>query len=220
MEQRKINLITRDNIHIFEDGSIDISFDIPDISDIVVRLATADDLMSLMIVADKIKREGKVINSIYVPYLSPNNLDVVASVINNINYRTIYINDPNWKVPFIINKCCLENALSHLNYGNPSIAIVYPAAQMQYSVENSYVYEPGMEIKAKTIRIVDSYCFNPNGYCAMARDFKNRGYKVELVISYILAGLDKLLDAFDKIYTTNGYSDIEDNEKIEIYKLR
>lgn len=49
-------------------------------------------------------------------------------------------------------------------------------------------------------------------------NFRSKGKKVELAASYILCSLDDLVNAFDKIYTTNGYSDVSD--KIEIFKLR
>ena len=113
-----------------------------------------------MVVADKIKRAGSVINTIYVPYLTSKNLAVIVPMINSINYRAIYINDPTWQVPFEINKCYLENALSHLNYGDKNTAIVYlnEKEQSLYGVGDSYIYEPNMEIKEKTVRIVTRCC--------------------------------------------------------------
>lgn len=224
MEQGKINLVTKDHVfyNVLADGQVDVRFEVFPINNIIVRLATFEDVMSLMVVANKIKNGGGVINYIYVTYLTPNNLNVIAPMINSINYRTIYINDPVWKVPFMIEKCCLENALSHLNYGDKNTAIVYPNQQLQslYGVGDSYVYEPNMEIKEKTVRIITRSCPEPYTYYGMANEFRTNGKKVELVASYILDGLDDLVNIFDKVYTTNGFSELESSDKIEVFKLR
>lgn len=227
MEQVKINLITKDNICYYKsgDGQIFIDFKIYPINNIITNLATADDLMSLMIVADKIKKANCVINTIFVPYLTAQNLSVIAPIINSINYRTIYINDPIWQVPFEINRCCLENALSHLNYGNKDIAIMYlnKLSQSQYAIDNnSYVYEPNIEIKEKTIRIIHRSCFDPNKLIDIAREFKTQGKKIEIAVSYVIVGLNRLLEEFDKVYTTDVFLnyDLEYSDKLEIFKLR
>lgn len=227
MEQVKINLITKDNVcyHKLGDGQIFIDFKIYPINNIITNLATADDLMSLMIVADKIKKANCVINTIFVPYLTAQNLSAIAPIINSINYRTIYINDPIWQVPFEINRCCLENALSHLNYGNKNIAIMYlnKLSQSQYAIDdNSYVYEPNIEVKEKTIRIIHRSCFDPNKLIDIAREFKAQEKKIEIAVSYVITGLNSLLEEFDKVYTTDVFLNynLEYSDKLEIFKLR
>lgn len=230
---------------------------------ITTRIKSSDDIMTLLMATDALKRQGVKDISVLIPYLpyarqdrqmvpgEPLSLKVFAQLLNLQGYSKVIVYDVHSEtsLALIDNSACISNdnfVYSILYKKEQDYFIVSPDAgaykkifklcqHLKYKgeivicnkirdVSNGVIRSMTVshtDLQGKDCYIIDDICDGGGTFVALAAELKKRNVgQINLIVSHGIfsKGLD-VLNNIDRIYTTNAFSDLPENQKLTQIKL-
>lgn len=147
---------------IFPGGEVRVKFDTEKLERCVSVMAVirnSDDIMTLLLAVDAIKRAGRELGALHLPYMpyaredrvfskgQPLGVAVMANLINGLGFRDVYVTDPHSDVTTaLLNRCFVIDATQYFssviaNFDADSFFLIAPDAGAEKKIaKHKYPY--------------------------------------------------------------------------------